>query len=167
MADEQNNSESQENGQSKDAIKALKAKLRCDNVSAARHAAFNLSWLQEDGFEALKEALLGEATKRTKAAAAYGLRKTHGRMKKMARELFEQGCENDDEQIREICKHALQIMTQPKRPAPPPRNKRAKEQAPRIPIKTLQGKRPRTVKDFMNEAAAQPNTRKRKKRRKK
>lgn len=166
MADEQNNSDSQETGQSKDAIKALRAKLRCDNVSAARHAAFNLSWLQEDGFEVLKEALFGDASKRAKAAAAYGLRKTHGRMKKMARELFEQGLEHDDEETRETCKHALQIMTQPKQPQPPPRAKRAKKQAPRIPIKTLQGKRPRTVKDFMNEAAAQPNTRKRKKRRK-
>jgi hypothetical protein len=153
MTDEkQDNSEPQEQDQSAKALKALKAKLHCDNVSAARHAAFNLSWLQEDGLEILKEALFGDGPRRTKAAAAYGLRKVHGRMKKMAQELFEQGLQHDDQQTRQTCEHALQVMTQPQKPKPAPQ---ANTPAPRtnIPIRNLPAKRRRTVKDLMNETA--------------
>jgi hypothetical protein len=161
MTDEkQNNSEQQEQDQSAKVLKALKAKLRCDNVSAARHAAFNLSWLQEDGFEALKEALFGDAPRRTKAAAAYGLRKTHGRMKKMALELFDLGLAHDNKNNSQICEHALKIMTQPEQLKPAPQPKAA---APKgeIPIRVLSPRRPRTVKDIMNETAHRPPRRRR------
>jgi hypothetical protein len=161
MTDEkQNNSEQQEQDQSAKVLKALKAKLRCDNVSAARHAAFNLSWLQEDGFEALKEALFGDAPRRTKAAAAYGLRKTHGRMKKMALELFDLGLAHDNQITRQICEHALKVMTQPEQLKSAPQPKAAVPKG-EIPIRVLSPRRPRTVKDIMNETTHRPPRRRR------
>jgi hypothetical protein len=44
--------------------------------------------MQEDGFEILKEALFGGASRTAKGAAAYGLRKMRGRMRKQAFELL-------------------------------------------------------------------------------
>jgi len=94
----------------------LLAKLRDDmassNPSVRRQAAFNLSWLQEDGLEVLKETLLGNTSKSSKTAAAYGLRKMRGRMKKMAREVFEQGLESQDGDTHDVCKTALLVVAQ-------------------------------------------------------
>ena len=41
--------------------------------------------------EILKEALFGKFPKSTKFIAAYGFRRMHGRMKKMAREVLQEG----------------------------------------------------------------------------
>jgi predicted N-acetyltransferase YhbS len=57
----------------------LREKLHVDDISKARKAAFNLSWMQEDGLEILTEALFGNFQRTTKKAAAYGLRSMHGR----------------------------------------------------------------------------------------
>jgi hypothetical protein len=70
-------------------LEQLREKIYCDNSSVARHAAFNLSWMQEDGLEILKEALYGIANRTAKSAAAYGLRKMRGRMKKQALAMLE------------------------------------------------------------------------------
>jgi hypothetical protein len=92
----------------------LREKIYCDNSSAARHAAFNLSWMQEDGFEILKEALLSNANRTAKGAAAYGLRKMRGRMRKPAFALLEEGLKNESEGTRQVCERALKLEKESK-----------------------------------------------------
>jgi len=75
-------------GREKDAesvefLEKLRSKLHHDNISVARRAAYNLSWMQEDGLEILKEALYSNTGRITKTAASYGLRNMRGRMKKL------------------------------------------------------------------------------------
>ena len=88
----------------------LRGKLHSEEISIARKAAFNLSWMQEDGLEVLKGALFSNGLTRTKNAAAYGLRKMRGRMKKMAFDVLRQGLEQRDSATREVCKHALRLV---------------------------------------------------------
>jgi hypothetical protein len=87
----------------------LREKIYCDNPSAARHAAFNLSWMQEDGFEILKEAIFSNANRAAKGAAAYGLRKMRGRMRKVAFTLLEEGLKHENEGTRQVCERALKL----------------------------------------------------------
>lgn len=93
-------------------LEPLKKKLYSDNISTARHAAFRLSWMQEDGFEILKEVLFGDTSRRTKTAATYGLRSMRGRMKQMALELLDEGIEHQDRDVRDICNHAMAVIKQ-------------------------------------------------------
>jgi hypothetical protein len=93
-------------------LEQLRERLYSDDASGARRAAFNLSWMQEDGLDILKEALFGRAAKRTKGAAAYGLRKVHGRMKKMALEVFKQGLAHPDRNTRDVCRGALSLVVE-------------------------------------------------------
>ena len=72
-------------------LKQLRQKLMSEDISRARVAGFQLSWLQEDGMAVLQEALFGDYSKTTKRAAAYGLRSMRGRMKKVAVEVLEKG----------------------------------------------------------------------------
>jgi len=95
----------------------LREKVYCDNPSAARHAAFNLSWMQEDGFDILKEALYSNAGRATKGAAAYGLRKMRGRMKNPAMILLIEGCKHENEGTRQVCARALLLEKESKQPA--------------------------------------------------
>ena len=90
-------------------LEQLRDKLYCDNVGIARRAAFNLSWMQEDGLDILKEALFGDAARRTKSAAAYGLRKMRGRMKKPASEALSGGVNHPDSTTAKVCENALLI----------------------------------------------------------
>jgi HEAT repeat protein len=90
----------------------LKEQLRSSDASNRRRAAFNLSWMQEDGLEILKEALTGSDHITTKNAAAYGLRKMHGRMKKMALEVLNQGLKHPDSSTRQVSRSALQLLGQ-------------------------------------------------------
>ena len=69
----------------------LQGQLHSSNASIRRRAAFNLSWMQEDGLEILKNVLYGDYLVTSKNAAAYGLRKMHGRMKKMAMDVLKDG----------------------------------------------------------------------------
>jgi hypothetical protein len=98
-------------------LERLREKVYCDNPSAARHAAFNLSWMQDDGFEILKEALYSNANRAAKGAAAYGLRKMRGRMSKPALALLEEGLKHDNEGTRQVCERALKLEKESKQVA--------------------------------------------------
>ena len=126
----------------------LKEQLRSSDASNRRRAAFNLSWMQEDGLEILKEALTGSDHITTKNAAAYGLRKMQGRMKKMALEVLNQGLKHRDSSTRQVSRSALQLLGQkvpggvePQKPA----RKRTRireisnESRPRLRIDTRRG----------------------------
>jgi len=105
-------------------LRKLGEQLYSSDASNRRRAAYKLSWMQEDGLDILKAALFGNCPAHTKNAAAYGLRKMRGRMKKMALEVLEQGLKHRDASTREICRNALQLLGQkvPKesRPKKPP-----------------------------------------------
>jgi HEAT repeat protein len=111
-------------------LEKLKDQLQSSDASSRRRAAFNLSWLQEDGLEVLRDALFGSAPVTTKNAAAYGLRKMRGRMKKMALEILKQGLKNRDHSTREVSRHALRLLGE-EAPAPANSQKR-KEKGLRI-----------------------------------
>jgi hypothetical protein len=110
-------------------LEKLREQLYSSNVSTVRQSAFNLSWLQEDGLEILKEALYSEAPRRTKNAAAYGLRKMRGRMRKIALEVLQEGSKHPDSSTAETCENALLISSGARKPKKPPsaRKKRAKK----------------------------------------
>jgi hypothetical protein len=117
-------------GREKDAraiklLAQLRDKLYSQHVPVARRAAFNLSWMQEDGLDILKEALFSNAGRRTKSAAAYGLRKMRGRMTEPAVEVLSEGLADSDRMTAEVCENALSILQNgvPAKPAPPPRAK--------------------------------------------
>ncbi len=93
-------------------LQQLREKLYSEHVSTARRAAFNLSWMQEDGLDILKEALFSRAPRSTKAAATYGLRKMQGRMKKMALDLLRQGLEGSNRNTQVVCQHALAVLNE-------------------------------------------------------
>jgi hypothetical protein len=91
-------------------LEKLREQLHSSNPSVRRQAAFHLSWMQEDGLEILREVLFGDFHAATKNAAAYGLRKMHGRMKKMSLDVFGQGLRQNDSDTREVCRRALLLM---------------------------------------------------------
>ena len=91
-------------------LKQLRLKLMSDNISHARVAAFQLSWLQEDGMAVLQEALFGNYPQTVKKAAAYGIRSMRGRMKKVAVEVLEKGIAHKDKKTREVSKTSLGLM---------------------------------------------------------
>lgn len=119
-----------ENNESSEALlEKLKVQLNSSNASIRRRAGFNLSWMQEDGLEILKSVLFGNYPVTTKNAAAYGLRKMQGRMKKMALEVLMKGLKSQDRSTIEICRNALSLLghkvpnghhTQKKRPKKSP-----------------------------------------------
>jgi len=88
----------------------LQGQLHSSNASIRRRAAFNLSWMQEDGLEILKNVLYGDFLVTSKNAAAYGLRKMHGRMKKMAMDVLKEGMKQHNGSTRDICRSALQLL---------------------------------------------------------
>jgi hypothetical protein len=102
----------------------LRERLFSENVSAARLAAFNLSWMQEDGLDILKEVLFGDFPRTAKKAAAYGLRSMQGRMKKMAAEVLTAGQKHSNRTTRDACTKALFLMKGGKGAKPAPRSKR-------------------------------------------
>ncbi len=91
-------------------LRNLREKMFSSNISAARVAAYRLSWLQEDGFAVLSEALFGNYSRNAKKAAAYGLRNMKGRMKKIAVEALEQGLKHQDRTTKAVCLKSLQLM---------------------------------------------------------
>lgn len=121
-------------------LKKLKEQLYSADASSRRRSAYKLSWMQEDGLEILKTILLSDVPVTTKNAAAYGMRKMRGRMKKMAREVLEQGMNNGDNRTSEICRNALQMLGE----KVPPKSPSKKRPAGRIRIKEISHKsRPR------------------------
>ena len=91
-------------------LKQLRQKLMSENISYARVAAFQLSWLQEDGMAVLQEALYGDYSQTTKRAAAYGMRSMRGRMKKVAVEVLEKGVQHQDRVTQNVSKTSLGLM---------------------------------------------------------
>ncbi|MHC4643178.1 MAG: HEAT repeat domain-containing protein [Planctomycetota bacterium] len=88
-------------------LSRLREELHSQHASNRRQAAFNLSWMQEDGLEILQAALFSKAHVTTKNAATYGLRNMRGRMKKMALEVLKEGLEHGSRDTRDVCKSAL------------------------------------------------------------
>ena len=103
-------------------LRKLREQLYSSDASNRRRAAYKLSWMQEDGLDILKTVLFGDCPVPSKNAAAYGLRKMRGRMKKVALEVLEQGLKHRDNAIREICRNALQLLGR-KVPKSPPHKK--------------------------------------------
>ena len=107
---DRNSSERQRDEATIELLKKLREKLFSEHISHARVAAYNLSWLQEDGLAILKEALFGDYSRNAKKAAAYGLRNMKGRMKKLAAEVLEQGLTHSDRTTKAACLKSLQLM---------------------------------------------------------
>ncbi|MBW8041327.1 MAG: hypothetical protein FVQ85_15180 [Planctomycetes bacterium] len=88
-------------------LNKLREELYSQHASNRRQAAFNLSWMQEDGLEMLQDALFGDFHVTTKNAATYGLRKMRGRMKNMALDVLKQGVKDNNKNTRDVCRNAL------------------------------------------------------------
>jgi hypothetical protein len=103
-------------------LEKLREQLYSTNISTVRQSAFRLSWMQEDGLDILREALLRDTPRRAKSAAAYGLRKMRGRMKKRAEETLAEGMTSPDRATAEIARNALVVIKKGKSaPRRPPR----------------------------------------------
>jgi hypothetical protein len=130
----------------------LREQLYCSNISTIRQSAFNLSWMQEDGLDILKEALFGGSPRRTKGAAAYGLRKMRGRMRKLAEETLVEGLKHPDGKTAEICGNALIVLKRGKGAGKWPR--RPRRRGNRIEIREISGNSPQRRQA---ERARRPN----------
>lgn len=91
-------------------LRKLGEQLQSSDASTRRRAAYNLSWMQEDGLEILKGILFGNFQVTAKNASAYGLRKMRGRMKNTALEVLEQGLKHSDNSTKQVCRNALQLL---------------------------------------------------------
>jgi hypothetical protein len=91
-------------------LRQLTRKLCSEDITTARLAAFNLSWMQEDGLAILTQVLFGDFSRTSKKAAAYGLRSMKGRMKKMALEVLEKGLKHRDRTTKAACVKALSLI---------------------------------------------------------
>ena len=103
-------SDKQKDEISKQLLEKLKGQIHSSNASVRRQAAFNLSWMQEDGLEILRSILLGDFQETSKNACAYGLRKMQGRMKKKALDVFKEGLRQRNNSTGEICRNALVLL---------------------------------------------------------
>lgn len=131
-----NQEEEKSAGQEKDEaalelLRQLKQKLRTGDISHARRAAYNLSWMQEDGLAILTETLVGNFSRTAKKASTYGLRNMKGRMRKMALEVLEQGLNHRDRTTKAACVKALALMKGGSEKKVGPREKRRRAR-PRI-----------------------------------
>lgn len=123
------------------ALTQLREKLHSGEISLARKAAFNLSWMQEDGLEILAEALFGSFPRDTKKAAAYGLRSMNGRMRKLAEEALTKGLTHPNRITKDACAKSLQLMKEGPAPKKPGFQKRPSR--PRRPgIREFRGRGP-------------------------
>ncbi|UCD49636.1 MAG: hypothetical protein JSW27_19150 [Phycisphaerales bacterium] len=116
----------------------LREQLYSSNISTIRQSAFNLSWMQEDGLDILREALFSDSPRRTKGAAAYGLRKMRGRMRKLAEEVLIEGLKHPDGKTAEICGNALIVLKRGKGTGKWPRRaKRRSGRGPKLEIREI------------------------------
>jgi hypothetical protein len=126
-------------------LEKLREQLYSSNISTVRQSAFHLSWMQEDGLDILREALLGSTPRRAKSAAAYGLRKMRGRMRKRAEETLVEGTAHQDPATAAISRNALSVLRKgkgtSKRPARP-RGKGEKFEIREVPGKERPGRQP-------------------------
>ncbi len=109
-SEEQKSSRREKDQAAIELLKQLTRKLCSNDITTARLAAFNLSWMQEDGLAILTQVLLGDFSRTSKKAAAYGLRSMKGRMKQMALEVLEQGLKHRDRTTKAACVKALSLM---------------------------------------------------------
>jgi len=107
---QQNKPKRQNDEESIKALKELTMKLCSNDITIARLAAFNLSWMQEDGLAILSNILNGDFSRTSKKAAAYGLRSMKGRMKKLAVEVLQKGLRSRDRTTKAACIKALSLM---------------------------------------------------------
>jgi hypothetical protein len=123
------------------ALAQLRERLHSAEISQARKAAFNLSWMQEDGLEILVEALFGSFPRDTKKAAAYGLRSMNGRMRKLAEDALTKGLTHPNRITKDACVKSLQLMKEGPAPKKPVFQRRP--QRPRRPgIQEFRGRGP-------------------------
>jgi len=102
----------------------LREKLHSGEISFARKAAYNLSWMQEDGLDILVEALFGNFSRDTKKAAAYGLRSMNGRMRKLAEAALTKGLASSNRITKDACAKSLQLLREGPAPQKPAFQKR-------------------------------------------
>jgi hypothetical protein len=130
MESEKNGVAQRQEGQScEKLLEKLKEQLLSSNASVRRQAAFTLSWMQEDGLEILKKTVFADYPVSTKNAAAYGMRKMRGRMKKLALEAFHEGLEHHNSSTKEVCAKALELMEGGKKKTPKKTQAKQKIQA--------------------------------------
>ncbi len=110
MPDNTETTDQQKHEAAVELLNKLKETLYSDNISIARKAAHKLSWMQEDGLDILKGALLGSSPRTTKKAAAYGLRNMQGRMKKLATEALKQGLKSKNRTTKAASEKSLMLM---------------------------------------------------------
>jgi hypothetical protein len=140
-------------------LKQLRQKLMSPDISRARVAGFQLSWLQEDGMAVLQEALFGNYPQTTKRAAAYGMRSMRGRMKTVAVEVLEKGVEHQDRVTQNVSKTSLGLMRgeitiKPPRRKPKPYGKRPQSKAPQS--RAPQSKAPQSKREIRS-VPSEPN----------
>jgi hypothetical protein len=133
----------------------LREKLHSEHIGTARRAAFNLSWMQEDGLDILKEALFSRAGRQTKCAAAYGLRKMRGRMEKVALEILLHGLKHQDNTTARVCENALMVL---KSKAPARLSSKLNIKIANIAIKNIPQKS-KTRKDWQHSGRHRSNIR--------
>lgn len=105
------------------ALKEMTVKLCSNDITIARLAAFNLSWMQEDGLAILSNILNGDFSRTSKKAAAYGLRSMKGRMRKLAIEVLQKGLKSRDRTTKAACIKALSLMNKSSQPKESPAQK--------------------------------------------
>ena len=110
LEEQQNKTKRKTDEESIKALKEMTKKLCSNDITTARLAAFNLSWMQEDGLAILTNILNGDFTRTSKKAAAYGLRSMKGRMKKLAAEVLQKGLRSRDRTTKAACIKALSLM---------------------------------------------------------
>jgi len=108
-SEEQKSSRGEKDQAAIELLRQLTRKLCSNDITTARLAAFNLSWMQEDGLAILTQVLLGDFSRTSKKAAAYGLRSMKGRMRKMALEVLEKGTKHRDRTTKAACVKALSL----------------------------------------------------------
>ncbi|MFC1652576.1 hypothetical protein ACFL3F_02545 [Planctomycetota bacterium] len=121
-------------------LEKLREQLYLSNLTVMRQTAFNLSWMQEDGLEILEEAIFSDSSRKTKVAAAYGLRKMRGRMRKPARDLLEKGAKDTKSGIAFVCKNALSVLDGTHVPRKKSYSRKFK---PKFEIRDIPGRSPR------------------------
>ena len=125
-------------------LRQLTRKLCSNDITTARLAAHNLSWKQEDGLAILTETLMGNYSRTTKKAAAYGLRSMKGRMKKLAVEVLEQGLKHRDRTTKAACIKAISLM---KGETSKKEGSQARSQSSKPHIREIQKRRNRNTED--------------------
>jgi hypothetical protein len=108
----------------------------------------NLSWKQEDGLAILTEALFGSYPRTAKKAAAYGLRRMNGRMRKLASEVLQQGLKHRDRTTKAACIKSISLMKgglsekAPSHTQPAPGQQKIREITKKIKIENNRGRLP-------------------------